>query len=161
MKATNIRVTGQFLSKRAEAALAKGYSKQKWITFCEVLLDDGFTLHLYEARRSVSKYITISRSKRGSRYKVRFSNHAPIKERERGSDCDFFVGVTNFKTTTTEQAIVAVREFFAKKPSLPVAMSDHAQRPNIRGVCCLSCRFKFKNPTRFFQHWRDKHDQAS
>ncbi len=162
MKANNINVNLNFLSSRAEMAMAKGYSKQKWIIFCEVLLAEGFVLRLYEARKTFSKYITVKRGKRGPDYKVRFSNHRPIKAREARKDCDFFVGVSNFGTTTTEQALVAVREFFAKQPVLSVVVvSDGVKRPNIRGVCCLSCRWKFQNPTRLLQHLRDKHDRPA
>lgn len=113
MKATNAKVTRSFLSERAGKAIAQGYPKQKWVTFCEAMLDAGYTLHLYEARRTFSKYITISRGK--ARFKVRFSNHRPIVAREANKDCDFFVGVTNFGITTTDQAIAAVHTFFGGK----------------------------------------------
>ena len=87
MKANNINVNLNFLSSRAEMAMAKGYSKQKWIIFCEVLLAEGFVLRLYEARKTFSKYITVKRGKRGPDYKVRFSNHRPIKAREASQCC--------------------------------------------------------------------------
>lgn len=47
--------------------------------------------------------------------RVRFSNHKPIERREDAGDCDFFVGVANRKTTTTAQALEAVRWFFYQK----------------------------------------------
>lgn len=47
-------------------------------------------------------------------YTVRFSDHAPNKKREKNGDCDFFVGVTNFKVTTTDDAIKAVKEWYQK-----------------------------------------------
>lgn len=112
-KATNLQVTPEFLRQRVEQAAAKGYGKAKWIFFCEAQIAAGRSVSLYEARRTVSKYVTVS--DRGRYFKVRFSNHLPIKSREASEDCDFFVGVTNFKTTTTAQAIEAVSEFFAKK----------------------------------------------
>lgn len=112
-KASNERVTLPFLQERARRAIALGYQKQRWIEFCETLLADGFSITLYEARRTVSKYVTVSRGDRS--FKVRFSNHRPIKSREAAADCDFFVGVCNAVTTNTTQALAAVREFFASE----------------------------------------------
>lgn len=109
-KADNCPVTAALLNERAERSIALGYQKQKWISFCEAMLAMGFNVSLYEARKTVSKYITVES---GARYfKVRFSNHRPIRAREEANDCDFFVGVSNLTTTTTDQAIAAVREYF-------------------------------------------------
>jgi hypothetical protein len=111
-KATNLSVTPDFLQQRAERSTSKGYAKQKWISFCEALLSDGYRLSIYEARQTFSKYITVHG--RGAKpFKVRFSNHRPIAARERAGDCDFFVGVTNLTITTTDQALAAVRSHFA------------------------------------------------
>ena len=112
-KATNIAVTLDFLKQRSDRAVASGYEKQKWVTFCETLIARGFHLSIYEARKTVSKYITVSKS--GRHFKVRFSNHKPIKGRELSGDCDFFVGWTHTGKRTTEDALVAVDEFFAKE----------------------------------------------
>ncbi len=109
-KATNCPVTHELLEARYERSRIKGYSKQKWIVFCEAMLAMGFHVTLYEARRTFSKYITVSSS--GRFYKVRFSNHRPIRAREEANDCDFFVGVCNHTTTTTDDAIAAVKEYF-------------------------------------------------
>lgn len=104
MKATDLEVTLEFLESRVNP----NYPKAKWITFCETLMESGLdlTLTLYEARRTVSKYISVHY--KNKEYKVRFSNHRPIAHRELLNDCDFFVGVTNFKVTRTENAIQAV-----------------------------------------------------
>ena len=106
-------VNAEFLNTRYERAKALGYSKAKWILFCEALLEAGYKLSLYEARNTYSKYVTVIKD--GRRFKVRFSNHKPIKHREIKGDCDFFVGVTNLGTTTTSEALKAVQDFFAKK----------------------------------------------
>jgi hypothetical protein len=111
-KATHMVVTPQFLAARAERSTSRGYTKQKWVEFCETLLSEGYSLKIYEARRTVSKYITVSRKGRAS-FKVRFSNHRPIADREDRGDCDFFVGVTNRTVTTTAQALDAVRAHFS------------------------------------------------
>ena len=113
-KATNMRITPHYLEVRSQAAISKGYSKQKWVEFCEVMIGLGYTVTLYEARRTFSKYITVSHKMSGKKkqFKVRFSNHRPIAVREAAKDCDFFVGVSNFKTTTTAQAIEATKAFF-------------------------------------------------
>lgn len=73
-------------------------------------MNKGFKVSLYEARRTFSKYLTVERDEK--KFKVRFSNHKPIKEREENNDCDFFVGVTNYKVTTTEDALKSVYTFF-------------------------------------------------
>lgn len=105
-KQTNTVVTPEFLEARASAAAASGYQKAKWIVFSEAILAMGLSLTLYEAWQTFSKYLTV---RDGSRlFKVRFSNHRPIKRREIAGDCDFFVGVTNLGVTTTEDALRAV-----------------------------------------------------
>lgn len=112
-KATNQRVTPEFLKARVERVIQLGYSKQKWVEFCEAMLSHGFTLELYEARRTFSKYITVISG--GMRYKVCFSNHKPIKDRELAGDCDFFVGRTHLGVSTTAQAIQATIKHFEKE----------------------------------------------
>lgn len=109
-KATNLPVTFDFLEGRAKGAEAAGYSKAKWITFCETMLTYGLTVVLYEARQTYSKYVTVKQGK--DTYKVRFSNHKPIKARELKGDCDFFVGRTHLGITNTEQAIHATLVHF-------------------------------------------------
>lgn len=108
------KITNQYLTKEIlKQKTSKKYGKQKWIIFAEELLNKGFKISLYEARRTFSKYLTVE--KNGEQFKVRFSNHKPIKEREENNDCDFFVGVTNYKVTTTEDALQAVYTFFKEK----------------------------------------------
>jgi hypothetical protein len=87
-KATNKIVTLDYLKGRAEGLIAAGFNKSKWITFCEEMMRLGFTVELYEARQTKSKYCTVMRN--GKRYKVRFSDHKPIYHREMKGDCDFF-----------------------------------------------------------------------
>lgn len=111
-KASNLRVTADFLAGRTRGLAAFGYSKPRWIEFCEVALRRGFDVKLYEARRTASKYVTLRKGNRS--FKVRFSNHKPIKSREVGNDCDFFVGVTNLTVTTTGDALRAAMAFFGE-----------------------------------------------
>lgn len=109
-KAKNLLVTNEFLEDRAKKSIRAGYSKQKWVSFCEILLRNGFELYLYEARETVSKYITIKKDSK--EFIVRFSNHRPNKKRELKGDCDFFVGVTHTGIRTTDDALKAVRRFY-------------------------------------------------
>ena len=109
-KADHISITPRLLNLRVKQIEAMGYTKQKWIMFCESMLEHGFELSLYEARKTLSKYITVR--KKNKSYKVRFSNHKPIKQREMAADCDFFVGVTHTGWRTTDDAIKATLEFF-------------------------------------------------
>ena len=114
-KATNEAVTMPLLDQRSRALQKAGYDKPKWIGFCELLLGHGYSLSLYEARQTFSKYITVSKPGWPS-YKVRFSNHKPIYQRELAGDCDFFVGVTNIRVTNTAQALAAVAAHFDNQP---------------------------------------------
>ena len=110
----NKKIKNEYLTKEIlKKKTSKKYGKQKWIIFAEELLNKGYKISLYEARRTFSKYLTVEKD--GKQFKVRFSNHKPIKEREENNDCDFFVGVTNFKVTTTEDALQAVYTFFKRK----------------------------------------------
>ena len=114
-KATNDIVTLSMLDQRTRRLQKSGYDKPKWIGFCEVMLGHGYTLTLYEARQTFSKYVTVSKA--GIKpFKVRFSNHKPIYQREVAEDCDFFVGVTNLRVTNTSQAISAVLTHFGINP---------------------------------------------
>lgn len=112
-KARNRNINYDFLRSRVQYLQSNGWDKSKWILFCEEILSFGLVCELYEARQTRSKYITVRLPDDYSRsYKVRFSDHKPIKYRESAGDCDFFVGVTNFKTTTTQQAITETLKFF-------------------------------------------------
>lgn len=111
MKANNLVVTSSYLDDRADRLTRVGYNTPKWIGFCQLMLGLGLSVKLYEARRTVSKYVTVSNNF-GKEFKVRFSNHKPIKAREVGEDCDFFVGVTNLSVTNTEQATKATLAYF-------------------------------------------------
>lgn len=110
-KATNKVICKEYLQGRLDGLLKKGFSKPKWMMFCETMLERGFKVSLYEARQTVSKYVTVIDAE-GRRFKVRFSNHKPIKAREVKGDCDFFVGITNLSVTRTENAIDATLAFF-------------------------------------------------
>lgn len=110
-KATNLKLTPLYLASRSSDLIKRGYEKPKWIVFCEALLSRGLTVHLYEARKTFSKYVTATDAS-GRSFKVRFSNHKPIPSRESRGDCDFFVGVTNQKVTTTNMALDATLKFF-------------------------------------------------
>ena len=108
MKIKNQKITAELLKSKVSAK----YGKAKWILFCEVLLQKGYSLYLYEANRTFSKYITIVRN--GRRFKVRFSNHKPSFTKQIEEDSDFYVGVTHTGVTTTEDALKAVEEYFNK-----------------------------------------------
>lgn len=112
-KANNRAVNTDFLRHRAEYSAKLGFAKQKWVLFCERMIAEGLVCSLYEARQTVSKYITVRHPDNYSHsFKVRFSNHKPIKHRETAGDCDFFVGYTHLGIQTTDQAIKKTLEFF-------------------------------------------------
>ncbi len=102
-----------YLADRGENTMRAGYAKPKWISFCETMIKEGFMVKFYEANKTVSKYITVIKPNSHLKpFKVRFSDHAPIRSREENKDCDFFVGRTNFTVSTTSDAIMAVFEHF-------------------------------------------------
>lgn len=113
-KAVNLCLTEEFLSVRANRTIAAGFEKPKWISFCETLLKLGYTLYLKEAQKTYSKYITV-RKEGHPRFKVRFSNHMPIKSMELRDSCDFFVGRTHTGVRTTSDALTAVWDHFNKR----------------------------------------------
>ncbi|WP_435018471.1 hypothetical protein TA3x_000445 [Tundrisphaera sp. TA3] len=131
-KANNDIVTPPLLAKRSKRSILAGFGKARWIIFCEVMMAEGYTLTLYEARRTVSKYITVGRPGHAP-FRVRFSDHKPISARESAGDCDFFVGVTNLATTTTGQAIAAARKHFGRSIEAPAGIY-HARLESTRPI---------------------------
>lgn len=88
----------------------KQYATPKYLLFMEKALNMGLVVKLYKPKKGVSKYVTVYHQNK--RFKVRFSNHLPIEELEAKNSCDFFVGVTNFKVTNTNQAWEAMMKHF-------------------------------------------------
>lgn len=54
-KAYNQYITEDFLKSRENT----DKPVQKWILFCRYFMSKGYKIRLYEARRTVSKYITL------------------------------------------------------------------------------------------------------
>jgi hypothetical protein len=89
----------------------KEYSIPKYLQLCERAINMGFEVWLYKpVSGGVSKYVTVKY--KNKRYKIRFSNHKPIKSLEVKGTCDFFVGVTNLGVSTTEDAWRAMMIYF-------------------------------------------------
>jgi hypothetical protein len=103
-------VTREFLTKRADRQTNAGYTPAKWIGFCQTLLDLGLEVGLYEAQTTVSKYIYVSRPGRSRVLKIRFSDHRPNYQKEVNNNCDFFVGVSHQRVTTTNDALLFVTQ---------------------------------------------------
>lgn len=99
-----------YLEKAIRNYMAKGFPAPKWAAFSWYMLDQGFFVSLYRAKKTNSKYVTVSKGSK--KFKVRFSDHKPIRKREANGDCDFFVGITNYKVTNTKMAIEAVFDYF-------------------------------------------------
>lgn len=104
-------VDKHFVTKRTRAAMGMGYEVPKYVQFIDKMLNIGYRVKLHEAFETRSKYVTVEGG-HDLQFKVRFSNHKPIKARELAGDCDFFVGMTHTGTRTTNMAVEAVREFF-------------------------------------------------
>lgn len=130
---SQLTVDTDFLRGRAKAARAGGFPKPRWIEFCETMIGLGYTVTLHEAASTVSKYVTVFNL--GKRYKVRFSNHRPAKDRQQHRDCDCYVGVSHGRTVTTDEAIAET--VAALGPSPFAAMADDepcclCKRPSVR-----------------------------
>lgn len=111
-KCNHDEVTLKFLKLRTDIMASAGYAKPKYVEFCEEMLARGHKCTLYEARETVSKYVTVY-GPGDVTYIVRFSNHRPNRVREARKDCDFFVGQVNFgQWKTTTEAISAVENCF-------------------------------------------------
>lgn len=107
-KITNETLTMEFLATRTFTK----FGDPKWVMFARYFVSRGYDVELYEARQTHSKYLTVIKGNRT--FKVRFSDHKPIMAREIAGDCDYFVGRTNLRTTTTDQAIMAAEIFMER-----------------------------------------------
>jgi hypothetical protein len=83
----------------------KKYSTPKWLLFTKQMIEDGWKVRIYQAR--VSKYIFITKA--DFIFKIRFSNHKPIYQKEMENDCDFYVGVSHTNVYTTDQIIEKIK----------------------------------------------------
>lgn len=86
------------------------FSPPKYLHFIKDLLKDGWRVKLYTA--GVSKYVFVYKVIAGEDivYKIRFSNHKPIYEKEIENDCDFYVGISNTQACRTEDILKIIRE---------------------------------------------------
>lgn len=103
------KISSAYIDTLAIRYAAKGYPKTKWMIFSVRRMESSYEVFLYEARKTVSKYITVRNPLNGKIFTVRFSNHKPIAHLEARGSCDFFVGRTNLAVTNTTQALEAVR----------------------------------------------------
>lgn len=104
-KATGQHVTIAFLTERTQMAAQAGYSKAKWIEFCETMLSRGYNVFLTEDPFTTSKCILVKRYDKT--FQVRYSADPSTEELD---DCDFFVGKTIRAWTNWKQAQAATIE---------------------------------------------------
>ncbi|NCD40588.1 MAG: hypothetical protein EOL88_00700 [Bacteroidia bacterium] len=78
------------------------YGAPKYLRFILRMLREGWEVKLYIPRSNkISKYVFV---KKGEKlYKIRFSNHKPLVQRELDNDCDFYAGISNLRCMTTEK----------------------------------------------------------
>jgi hypothetical protein len=74
--------------------------------FIREMLREGWEVKIYEVDRS--KYVFITKD--DFIFKIRFSNHKPIYQRQKANDCDFYVGISHRQTFTTEEVIKKIKE---------------------------------------------------
>lgn len=104
------KVSEEWISEYEKKVHDKGWPTSKWIEFVRYFMKQGFDVWVYCSRKTLSKYVTLVKGRKT--FKVRFSNHMPIKHLEMRGSCDFFVVVTNLGCWTTEQATEAACAFF-------------------------------------------------
>lgn len=92
-RSVNRIVTYEFLDKRIGSGK---YGISAWIKYCTFMLNRGYKVELYEAKETVSKYITVY-SGHDLSFKVRFSDHPPSKQRMVESDVKMVVGIGSHK----------------------------------------------------------------
>lgn len=104
---TNIQeLTLEKIDKLKPSYINNNYSIPKWIVFSECMLKKGFKVYLVRSKSTVSKYIYVyNHNTKSKGYKIRFSNHKPNKYKENNNDCDFYTGISNNNTLTTEKLI--------------------------------------------------------
>jgi hypothetical protein len=102
------KLTQEYLEDLKPYYERSGYSIPKWIIFSEKMLELGFKVDLHKAKTTVSKYIYITRGLK--KYKIRFSNHKANRNAELSDDCDFYVGIGNRGTITTEYLIEHIKK---------------------------------------------------
>lgn len=107
------KFTLKIYARRRFLAQTRGYPIPKWVDFCAQMVDLGFHVTFIDAKSTVSKYVYVSKGVKV--FKVRFSNHKPNPRDERKKTSDFYVGVSNFGVTTTEDAIKAIKKYFNTK----------------------------------------------
>ena len=93
----NLQATTQKISGYARTQ----YVAPKSLRFILRMLREKCEVRLYIPRSNkISKYVFVSKDDRI--FKIRFSNHKPIVQKELDNDCDFYAGISNLKTMTTE-----------------------------------------------------------
>ena len=101
-------ITKQYLNNFIPTYHKKGYPTPKWIQFCIAMIDLGWSVKLYRAKTTYSKYVYII--KRNKSLKIRFSNHRASFNKEMSSDSDYYVGVGNNGIITTEELIEIIKK---------------------------------------------------
>lgn len=94
----------------------KKYPTPKYLLFMRSAIEIGLQVKILEVK--VSKYVFVYSNRHGGKLgvtKVRFSNHKPNYIREKEDDADFYVGVSNFQTSTTEQILEKIKEKYLHK----------------------------------------------
>jgi len=90
------------IAKKISGYANSQYEAPKYLRFILRMLREGWRVKLYIPRESkISKYVFVYNNDRI--YKIRFSNHKPIIQKELDNDCDFYAGISNMKIMTTEQ----------------------------------------------------------
>lgn len=79
----------------------KQFAPPKYLVFMEKMMDAGWIVKLHKV--GVSKYIFVEKG--DNLFKIRFSNHKPLYNRELENDCDFYVGISHTQVSTTEKVL--------------------------------------------------------
>lgn len=95
-------MTIQGVAKRIQSYSGTSFEAPKYLRFILRMLREGWRVKLYIPHSNkISKYVFVYRE--GKIFKIRFSNHKPIIQKELDNDCDFYAGISNLRVMTTEQ----------------------------------------------------------
>ena len=87
-----------------------------WVQLCDAIIALGLRVSIYDSKSTVSKYIEVYRENHKNCFKIRISNHAPVRGSRNFEPSDFYVGA-NFpdeKWNNWKDALAKVKEVFGE-----------------------------------------------
>lgn len=100
-RSKQVAIDQEYIDRRKSQAHPE-YPTPMWLRFIQICVNKGLRVDVYEAKTTVSKYITLRSHECPTILKVRFSEHKPTTD----NDADIFVGLDpNGRRWSTKSAI--------------------------------------------------------